>query len=406
MNNLKEKKFNKNKIIAIIFLLFIFTFAIGTAKEAAEPIVTSISEKSSEKSNYPSSSKEFILFDALISEIETHYNEEILLKSEFINLNGAIHSLLNQKIVEDVNVTRSIIKMDNGQLMFPSINRKTDKSVINMMELNNFLKEKDIDMLYIQAPSKINKYNPELPKGLPDFDNENADSFLKGLKKHGVPYLDLRENIKEENLFYENLFFNTDHHWKTETAFWGYKNVMDKLGYDNSDREKTNINNFIVDEYKQNFLGSQGRRVGKFYGGIDDYTSIYPDFDTSYDIDILKHDGKINHASGSFRDTIIRKSNIDENLPITTNRYTSYFGGDYPLVKITNNDVEQGKTLILQDSFGLPFSSFMSLSFKQTDILDLRHFKEKTLFEYIDENDYDRVLFLYSRIGNDTFVFR
>ena len=42
----------------------------------------------------------------------------------------------------------------------------------------------------------------------------------------------------------------------------------------------------------------------------------------------------------------------------------------------------------------LPFSPFMSLNFAYTEVFDLRHYKDKTLMEYLEENEFDLVLFL------------
>lgn len=420
--NLRRIKFDRNKILALIFIIFIFSFAIGTGIKVIKPMVKSVlirlkssdlettttqrsnlynevsnqldKNKLEDKSKETTINKIYKIVDTTILSIDTKYNANIPLKSEFINLNGGIELLLNKKIVEDVDKDKTIFKLDNDQLTFVNPEYETDYCVDNMLELYKYLNQKDIDMLYIQAPFKVNKYSSKLSEGLSYYTNQNADKFLGGLKKNHVPYLDLRETIKNENLDYDKLFYNTDHHWKTETAFWAYQNVMCALGA-NYDKKTIDINNFISIEYKKSFLGSQGRRVGKWYGGIDDYTLIYPLFETNYNIETLKNDGLV-EKSGSFKDTIIINSNIDENEPITTNRYAAYFGGDYPLVKVTNKNISNGKILIVQDSFGLPFSAFMSLNFKQTDILDLRHFREQTLFQYIDENEYDIVLFVFN----------
>ncbi len=83
---------------------------------------------------------------------------------------------------------------------------------------------------------------------------------------------------------------------------------------------------------------------------------------------------------GSFEETIVREDLIKAK-DIRANRYAVYSGGDWPLVSITNKKVDEGKVLIIQDSFGLPFSAFMSFNFRQTDIIDLRYFKSESIDE-------------------------
>lgn len=56
-------------------------------------------------------------------------------------------------------------------------------------------KDKKANFLYVQVPWKNSKYNAEFPKGLYDYSNVTADSFLSYLKENAVNNLDLRETI-------------------------------------------------------------------------------------------------------------------------------------------------------------------------------------------------------------------
>lgn len=435
---LKRIRFDINKVIAILFILLIFIFSVGTGLKVVKTIITSMAirlepalkmqamdnntdiksksvmtdKEATKKPNSKAFSGLFGLVNKVISSMNSRYDNNILLRSKFIDLNGGIQLLMNKKIVEDVEERNTVYKMNNGQLTFLYPKYDTDYCVKNISELNDYLTKRGIKMLYIQAPFKINKFDNQLPVGLQDYTNLNADKFLHGIKKHKVPYLDLRELIKFNNMQYDNLFYNTDHHWKTETAFWAYKTIMEFLNENygvDYNKKTTDINSFTVAKYKDSFLGSQGRRVGKYYGGIDDYVLLCPDFATNYDIEILSHFGYINKKTGSFEDAIVESDFIDANSPVITNKYAAYFGGDFPLLKITNKNVSNGRVLILQDSFGLPFSAFMSLNFNQVDIMDLRYFREQTFFEYIDERKYDMVFFLYNpsvfSVKEDEFQF-
>ena len=53
------------------------------------------------------------------------------------------------------------------------------------------------------------------------------------------------------------------------------------------------------------------------------------------------------------------------------------------------------KVLVIQDSYGLPFSSFLSLRVKELRTIDLRHFEGKEI-EYIKEYKPDIVLMIYN----------
>lgn len=98
---------------------------------------------------------------------------------------------------------------------------------------------------------------------------------------------------------------------------------------------------------------------------------------------------------GTFEDTIIVKDLI-ENEDIQTNRYACYFGGDYPEIKVENNNIlSDKKILVIQDSYGLALSSMMTLRVKELRTVDLRHFEGKEI-DYIREYNPDIVLIMYN----------
>ena len=82
--------------------------------------------------------------------------------------------------------------------------------------------------------------------------------------------------------------------------------------------------------------------------------------------------------------------------------YGDLFTWDLPLIQFefgeTNNDLH---LLVLKDSYTNPIQPFLAQHFKNTSIIDLRHYKEKSVEDYIRDNGVDIVLFLY----NDTNLF-
>lgn len=399
-------KWSKEKVISIVFIFFIFIMVLGMFFNGEDIYLTMVDGF---KSYLPENPTYSDILKTSISRTEDTINNSALFRNKFIDLNGFIQNFIGRDVVEDVDASNTVYKLKNGQLSFSYPEYDTAYCSENLIELYEYLNAKDVNFLYVQAPFKVDKYNNNLPKGYEDLTNKNADVFLNAIDDK-VPYLDLRESFKNLKIEHEDLFYNTDHHWKTEAAFEASRETMNSLhklyniAIDNEILDKKNYN---FEEYKNFFLGSQGRRVGKYYGGIDDYTLITPKFHTDYTVKIKEYT-----KNGAFKDTILEPEFLKTDLPVDTNRYASYFGGDYEMVKVDNNNVDTGKTLIIQDSFGLPFSAFMSLNFKETHTMDLRHFREESLVEYLEENHYDNVLFLYNpsvfekKIHEYQFIFK
>ena len=351
----------------------------------------------------------FSLVIRSIAFLEYRYDNDIAFKANLIDLHGGLQLVMNKKIVQDAAKNKTVYKMSNDEITFvvKIINPATQENNIEKMAaLHDFLAAREMSMLYIQAPGKVDKFASQLPAGIEDYTNSNADTFLDGLKEAGVPYLDLRDEIHDDGLDYDQLFFNTDHHWKIETAFYAYTKVMDylkKIGDLDSGLQYKNMSYFKRFELKKSFLGSQGKRVGKFYAGVDDFAYLLPRFATDYHVQVFNDDGSIkSDRKGSFLDSIISSDCLSRSTTIETDRYAAY-GGNYPLTKIINHRCSAGKILIIKDSFGLPFSAFASLNFKETDLIDLRKFKKMNLIDHLENNRYDLILFIISpaEVGNN-----
>lgn len=332
--------------------------------------------------------------------LESQYTKEIVLTPAFINLYGGVQTLTGKTVIEDADTTKTVIKDAQGFLQFfePYISSTIDQDTKRVATAKTLLKERGIPLLYVQPPTKIIEGYTTLPEGITDFTSTNVARYLTGLKRYGVHYLDLRQSAQDAHLDPSHLFFKTDHHWTTQTAFWAFTETIHKLGElgvldPTNYTSQTNLENYTCTTYSNSFLGSQGRRVGQFYGGLDDYTLITPNYPTSYTLTIT-HQGEVIQKEGTFEDTILIPELIAPKAPVSTNRYAVYFGQDYGEVILTNHTGLDQKLLIIQNSYGLPYSAFLSTCFAQTHILDLRFFDTATFESYLNQHTFDAVIIL------------
>ncbi len=428
-------KFDSKQTTAVLFLTILFIISVGTGIKVLNSIYIRIFSESpipvqvaamNQHTNYEKGvkishndtdminensyiKKGLSLLNRAKAYIEWLYSSNIIFESSLVNIYGGFQKVMNKRMIQDAEGSLTVYKMKNGQLTWNFDMNDHTANLYNMKLLYDFVSSKNMNMLYVQAPFKVDKYDSQLPQGVVDTTNINVDNFISGLQTLNIPYLDLRDEILKEGLDYNNLFYNTDHHWKVETAFWAYGNVMNYLFemYNiDYDVDTTNITNFKRLKLERSWLGSQGIRVGRLYAGVDDFLYLIPDFKTNYSVQILNDDGSIKRKQeGSFNDSIIMKEFLKADTPIDTSRFSAYLAGDYPVTQIRNLNRNEGKLLIIKDSYALPFSAFLSLNFKEVDMIDLRHFKNTTLFDYLNVNSYDLVLFLYSpgSLSNELF---
>ena len=353
-----------------------------------------------------SSPKDFFKYiraQGLIAGVTQGMDSNIVGKNSWINLYGLAERLAGKKYIKDADITYDVIKDNNDQLQFITFPKDLSGQVEKVTTFYDYLEAEEIPCIYVQTPLKIIEGFTEIPSAVVDYGTANTDKFLEAISEVGVQTLDLREKVIEEELDLASLFFDTDHHWRTETAFWAVGQFVDYLkeaeGIDlDADGFYTDVNNYEATTYSQNFLGSQGRRVGKYFAGVDDYTLLVPDFETDYTVTIVKSDGS-NIKEGDFRESIIFESLLEEE-DVFTNRYAAYFGADYPEVIIENHlaPVDQ-KILLIKDSFALPFSAFLSTMVSEVRMLDLRYNQSMTLEEYVAANDIDVVVYLYKSMN-------
>lgn len=383
-------------------ILFCATL-IGSGALTVGGNIKSIAAKtlSGVKSGYASSGISGIV-EGGISGLESSINENVYARTSYINLYGLSAKLLNKHYMIDTNATNSVVKDNNDILQFICFQVDTTPYVEKIAKLKSVLDEMDTPLLYVQTPLKTIDGYTEMPEGITDYANSNTDNFINQLEAAGIDTLDLREDLKEDGLNLSEAFYKTDHHWKTQTAFWAVGEVTEylkeNLGIDlDPEQFYTNSENYESTTYEKNFLGSQGRRVGKYYGGVDDYTLMLPSFDTNYTVTINKANNSTT-TEGTFEEAIIKKNLLNAE-DIFTNRYASYFGADYPEVIVKNHSVDNNKkVLILKDSFGIPFSAFLSTMVGETRLLDTRYY-EGSVEDYVKEYQPDLVLYVYKSIN-------
>ncbi|MCY6957284.1 DHHW family protein [Clostridium brassicae] len=389
MNRLFIKKF----ITAVLFLIFLFIFSFLNIRANYKTIKLAVEKTES------SSLKEYIL------NIEHNVNENIYGKYKFIEAYGYVQKLMDKNEFSNFEV----VKDTEGKLHFTYFANKpnpTEQLVAKLKDFQRNIKSPKTKLLYLMTPDKYIKGYTKFPKGIPyDYSNETADQFLNQLKLQGINSIDLREGILESGIKREDLFFNTDHHWKIETAFWGFKKLVKDMNKKYSlqldkDNFYTDINNYNIIKYDNVFIGSMGRKTGKYYADADDFSLIYPKFKTNYDFNFENNFMKGTFI-GRFEEALvgvnpIRKYDVYGSHGIIADKYFSYLYGNQPFAHIHNKQNSNGlKVLFIKDSLAVPLISFFSTTCSDVYLIDPRYYKKDAL-DFINNTQLDFVVVSYS----------
>ena len=335
------------------------------------------------------------------SGIENAIMGDVFEEELYIDFVGLMDRLQGKRFIRDTDYSKNVVKDKQGYLHFISYPANQQTAAAKLVSINQQLAKQNIPLLYVQTPLKYKEGYTELPVSIADGSNVNANELLTYLEQGGVDVFDLREQADMSELDHGSMFYKTDHHWTNEIAFWAVGQVTDKLAKDyglhlDPDRYYTDLSHYTLTTYSDVFLGSQGRRVGRYYAGVDDYTFIAPEFDTQYEVKIRKND-EISASSGSFDEAIVHSKALDMSASVWTNRYTAYFEGDYAEVIVNNQSApNQTKLLIVKDSFALPFSAYLSTMTSELRMLDFRYFDQNQFDSYVQAYQPDAVIFLLS----------
>lgn len=332
-------------------------------------------------------------FPQFVREVQAAYTGGTRERTAFVNLNGLFSRVLGQRLCNGV------IRLDNGMLTFPSYRKDIGPTADNLTAFNEFLADRGIPLLYVQAPCKVDGSDELMPDGMDYPANDNADELLLRLEQSGVPTCDLRPALSATPEAVSENFFATDHHWTNTAALKAFPIIVGRLAQlvpeQTVDMTYTDPNLWQAHTCRDWFLGSQGKRVGVFFGGVDDITYYTPKFETEMSCSVpMIHYG---FYHGDFSDAVLRMEHIERRDLFKLSPYCVYIGGDYPVVQHRNAAAPNKlKVVMIKDSFTLPLQSYFSTLFQEVHVLDPRYMTSCNVSEYITMCRPDLVMVMIS----------
>lgn len=184
----------------------------------------------------------------------------------------------------------------------------------------------------------------------------------------------------------EKMYFGTDHHWNALGAYYGYVAFCKSAGLTPvplSNMEK---------KTKYNFLGSMYQHTR------DLSVKQHPDTFTYY-IPKTNATGLIYNAY-DFKNP--KKAKLFYNSSSGGNMYSTFIGGDNPLMKYTTGTKNGRKCVVVKNSYGNAFTVYLVSHYEEVYVVDLRYSKHN-LIDLIEQNGIDDLIFaigMYGAMGN------
>ena len=358
-----------NIIFTVIFMVILYIIPIATF--VAEKEDFSVFENRT-LADEPKLSVKTVFDGEYFTAAETYLKDHVIARDGMLKIYTATQKyLLFRPSVNGI--------IDTGDVLLPYIDPKYAQSasddqiavqIAEIEKVNKTVSEYGGRFIYVGIPSQATMFADDYPAYLSDISSYNintAKKFAKELAKIGVEFINAGDFLTKE------LYFKTDHHFNIEGGYRVYEAICDSAGIDAVPWEE-----FVIKDYEQPIYGSRNRKIYKLTS-LSDKISFY---EADLDIPFERYDDQIKVESNVFRFP------SDEAVP----SYEIYMGGDVAETVITTNRPELPSILIYGDSYTNAPECFAYLSFNETRSLDLRHYWQMSLREYVEKYKPDFVV--------------
>lgn len=242
---------------------------------------------------------------------------------------------------------------------------------------------KDINVYSMVLPTNVSFYLPENYLDLVESEKDDLDSIAENLKDV-IPVDAYTALLKHKK---EAIYSRTDHHWQPLGAYYAAQEFAKEAGVDFTD----------ISEYDKHVLSGY---VGTLYGYTKSSTLLEnPEPFIYYE---PKTKLEVTQYSQSFTDPVetsllINPENFDNSS------YYLVFGMD-DNIRHVKTQCKNGRTLVIfKDSYGNALLPFLTSSFENIYLCDIRYFQlnAKSFIEQVEATDVLFAMCTYSAVGSN-----
>lgn len=216
----------------------------------------------------------------------------------------------------------------------------------------------DVNVYNIVVPSMTEFYGPE----------KVYTDQLSGIR---TIYSNLNENVMPINAAKElwahadeHIYFGTDHHWTQRGAYYAYKAFME-----NREEEVPALESFETD----NVEGFVGSWVNYVKGTAAESVMRSNSETLERFLPMVEYSGAI-YSDMYMNETILSDTSA---INLNSTSYVCFIHGDYPVTKYTTNVKNGKKVVLIKESYGNAFATWLLNDFEEVYVIDPRHLNGK-----------------------------
>ena len=267
---------------------------------------------------------------------ETYVNDQFPLRDTWVTLKAGCDRLMGKTEENGVYLGKGGYLMEAFN---PPPQKQLDSTLTAMTDFAQ--SHSNIKQYALIAPNAVNILEEKLPFAAPAIDqNPYIDTVKDTLNEAGLTFIDVRDALSEHKD--EGIYYQTDHHWTTQGAWFAFNETAKIMEIDASSLEYESV------PVSESFQGTLSAKSGFRSGKKEELSVFLPTGDAPSSVVNYVNEQK---KSGSFY--------VTEQLKVR-DKYALFFNGNHPQVKISTPVKENRTLLILKDSYANCFVPFLA----------------------------------------------
>ena len=357
--------------VTLMFLVLIFGISAATVikpqNERSETENRSLAMR-------PSFSIDTLLSGQFAKDYESYLSDQFIGRDGWITLKTDFELAAGKKNISGVYFAKDGYLIESHEGSFT-----TDQAKANISLLASFAKKEAEalgadHMTVMIVPNAVDILREKLPAFAQPYDEEAYISQVRAALPDGV-FFDTGKILNEHKD--EEIYYRTDHHWKTLAAWYVYQAWAKEKGF--------SVGVYSPVTVTEDFEGTISSKLG-IRGRADSIQRYDPVEAEDYYL--------VYNQSDDVRNSIYDDSFLDKK-----DKYSYFYGGNYGLIQSKMPESRTGrKLLIIKDSYAHCFAPFTYADFDEVDLLDLRYYNA-SLSDLIASGGYTDILFLQNASG-------
>ena len=313
-----------------------------------------------------------------MEDFEKYFTDQFPLRDQWIHLKAYSERALGKR------ENNGVYFGADGQTLFAQFNAPTDEELAQRVGFVNKLGENlDVPVYLSLVPDKSFVWADLLPANAPNVDDGSTITRAEKLCGDKIAYIDLSWVLANDR----GAFYRTDHHWTTMGALKAGQALLEGMGLvqQAGGLKVLGYQSLPYTQVSDSFYGTTYSASGAGWVEPDSIHTVIPEGGTKGHVTVTRYPEGEPIEGGLY---------YPEKLEVK-DKYAYFLGGNQPLCVIKNPDAQNGKLLVVRDSYSDSLAPFLAEEFQEVHLFDLRY-NNTSLKKYVSENGINQVLVLYS----------